>query len=200
MVPIQRAVTLVGLGLPDPLALLGGVLGAEREHRSQRLVLAEHGDRPEAEVAGIHRPQLRQVQRAVRLHPLDEHGQFVHVRHDPRGDAGFRGRPVTMPAPGAIGRGVGGDIPDQIAGVVGPHVVDDGLQFAGTHGAHVGFQPARPVGPQQFLQQAAGGVVLARRHSVLPGTWLVARISTRLWWRAIAALLGAPRCTFARFR
>ncbi len=88
VLPVQRAVTLVGFGLPDPRALLGGVLGAEREHRGERLVLAEHGDRPEAEIAGVHHAELRQVQRAVRLDPLDQHGQFVHVRHDPRPRAG----------------------------------------------------------------------------------------------------------------
>ena len=66
-------VALVGLGLPDTRTLLGGVLGPERKHRGQRLVLAEHGDRAEPEVARLHGPQLGQVQGAVGLDPLDEH-------------------------------------------------------------------------------------------------------------------------------
>lgn len=88
VLPIQRLVALVRLGLPDPRAFLGGVLGTERQHRGERLLLPEHSDRAEPEVTRLNRPEMRQVQRAVRLDPLDEHRQFVHVRHDPRPGAG----------------------------------------------------------------------------------------------------------------
>ena len=35
VLPIQRAVTLIGFGLPDPRAFLSGVLRPQREDRSQ---------------------------------------------------------------------------------------------------------------------------------------------------------------------
>ena len=61
VLPIQRPVALIGFGLPDPRALLGGVLGAERKHRGERLVVAEYSDRAKPEVAGVHHPQLRHM-------------------------------------------------------------------------------------------------------------------------------------------
>ena len=168
--PIRRSVALIWFGLPDPQALLGGVLGAEREHRGERLMLAEYSDRAEAEVAGIHHPQRRQVQCAVGFDPFDEHGQFVHVCHDPRRRAGCGSgfRPVAALIHRSVVAGTirSADIADQVAGIVDPHVVDEGLQFAGTHSAHRVFLAARTVTPQQFLQQAFGGVAVAVRHQV----------------------------------
>ncbi len=66
--------------------------------------------------------------------------------------SGDRARPVPVVAR-AYCRIVGADVADQVAGVVGPHVVDEGLQFAGTHRPHRVLLAARPVGPQQLLQQ-----------------------------------------------
>lgn len=74
--PVQGFVALVGLGFPDLLTLLRRVLRAQRQHSHQRLLVPKHGDRAEAEVARIHRPQRRHAQRATGLHPLDDH------RHD----------------------------------------------------------------------------------------------------------------------
>ena len=84
VLPIQRLIALIGFGLPDPRALNGGVFGAKREHRSHRLPVAEHRDRAKPEIAGIHHPELSHVQGAIGFDPLDQHGQFIHVRHDPR--------------------------------------------------------------------------------------------------------------------
>ena len=96
-------------------------------------LVAEHGDRPEPEVARIHRAQLRHVQRTVRLDALDHHGQLVHVRHDPyRRPAGDRARPLAMVARPGGGR-FGADVADQVPGVVDPHVVDQGSQFTGAY-------------------------------------------------------------------
>jgi len=162
VLPIQRAVALIGFGLPDPRALLGGVLGAEGQHRGQRLLVAEQRDRPQPEVAGVHHPQLRHMQRAVRFDPLDQHGQFIHVRHDPcRTASGDRARPVPVVARLSIGSA---DEADQVAGVVGPHVVDQGLQLAGTHRAHRVLLTTRSVRPQQFLQEAFGRIKVALPH------------------------------------
>jgi hypothetical protein len=146
VLPIRRPIALVGFGLPDPRALLGGVLGPECEDRGERLVLAEHCDGAEPEVAGIHHPWLCQVQRAVGLDRLDQHGQFVHVRHHPRRCAGSHR--------GFVAGAIRSEITDQLARVIGPHIVDDGFQFAGTHRAHRVLLAARSVSPQQFLQQA----------------------------------------------
>jgi len=168
VMPVQRAVALIGLGLPDPRAFLGGVLGAENQYRGEGFVVAEHGDRSESEVPRVHRAQLRQMQCAVGLHALDDHGQLVHVRHDPRRGARYGLGPVTVIGrPGVVGRRVGGDVSDQVSGVVGPHVVDDGLQFTGDDGADLVLLPTRPVGPQEFLQQLVGGVAVALRHEIL---------------------------------
>ena len=70
-------------------------------------------------------------------------------------------RPVPMVARLSIGSA---DVADQVAGVVGPHVVDQGLQLAGTHRAHRVLLTTRSVRPQQFLQEAFGRIKVALPH------------------------------------
>ena len=127
-------------------------------------MIAQQRDRTESEVAWVHHAKLRHMQCAVRFDALDQHGQFVHVRHDPcRAAPGNRVRPVPVVARLSIGSA---DVADEVAGVVGPHVVDQGLQLAGADGPHRFFLAARPVGPEQFLQQVVGGVLVAIAHMV----------------------------------
>jgi hypothetical protein len=88
------------------------------------------------------------------------------------GPAGDRARPVPVVA----GRSgvcaiVGADVADQVARVVDPHVVDQGLQLAGTHRAHRFFLAAWPIRPQQFLQQAFGRIKIALPHLAPSHLW-----------------------------
>jgi hypothetical protein len=137
--PVQRLVALVGLGLPDPLAFLGGVLRTQRQHADQHLLITEYGHRAEAEVRRIHRAQRRQVQGCILLDALHDHRQLVHMRHHPRRPRAF----VSGAAP---------DQADQICGLVDPELVDRRLELAATDVANGVLLAARPVCPQQLLK------------------------------------------------
>ncbi|BDB45153.1 hypothetical protein IWGMT90018_55990 [Mycobacterium kiyosense] len=201
MLPVQRPIALIGFGLPDPRALLGGVLGAQGEHGGEGFLVAQHGDRSEAEVARIHHAQLGHVQRAVRFHPLDQHGQLVQVRHDEcGGPAGPRLFPPVAARPGLR---AGADEPDQVSGLVHPHVVDDRLEFAGADRAHGVLLTARPVGPQQFLQQVVDGAVVLSHPASFSGQWLPVRVSRyalEKTGRRVAASLTSRARPGDRFR
>jgi hypothetical protein len=92
------------------------------------------------------------------------------VRHDPRRGArsGGRRRPVAV---ACVLRGtLRSDVADEVAGVVAPHVVDEGFQLAGAHGTNRVFLAARPVGPQEFFQERVDRFGIAVRHLVLSVT------------------------------
>src|SRR6201994_4380020 len=61
--------------------------------------------------------------------PFDQHGQLVHVREDPDcGALGDGARPMPMVSRRI--RRIRGDVTNQVAGVVGPHVIAQWLQLA----------------------------------------------------------------------
>src|SRR6202034_4399169 len=101
--------------------------------------------------------------------------------HDARPGARPRRRGPTVPAlrGAGIGTGCSADKPDQAAGIVDPHIVDDGLQFASAHGAHRVLLTAWPVGPQKFLQKVVAGVDVAVRHEAPSVTGYPTSVSTQ---------------------
>ncbi len=155
--PIQRLAALIRFGCEDPRALGGGVLRTQRQHAAQHLLVAQHRHRAQAEVAGIHRAEVGEVQAAVGKDALDQHRQLVHVRH-------HADRRTTL----------AGGTPQQahdVAGRIHPHLVHQRTQFPAADVANRVLLPARAVRPQQLLQQfelrgaLAGlpGVVRAQR-------------------------------------
>lgn len=112
------------------------VLRAQREDPAQGFVVAQNRDGAQAEIGRVHGAQRGQPQRAVRLDPLDEHGQFIEMGQNP-GGCGARLRPL--------------DQGDEVTGGIGRKFVDEVLQLPAADLANLVLLTARAIGRQELL-------------------------------------------------
>ena len=89
------------------------------------------------------------TQGPVGFDTFNDHRQLVHVRHHPGGASASEAGMISglCGVRVAAGGTCAAHQPDQVAGVIDPHLVDDGFELAGADVTYRVLLAARPVTP-----------------------------------------------------